>query len=94
MELNTLISRNPEMLAVDMDDEVVMMDVTNGDYFGLNTVGAYIWNLLEQEQTIAMIVETAQQHFAEATADQIQQDVFTFLTELQEKKLVVMTTPE
>ena len=94
MELNTLISRNPEMLAVDMDDEVVMMDVTNGDYFGLNTVGAYIWNLLEQEQTIAMILENAQQHFTAENTEQIQQDVYTFLTELQEKKLVVMTTPE
>ena len=91
MELNTKISRNPDMLAVEMDDELVMMDATSGDYFGLNTVGAHIWNLLEQEHTIAMILDNAQQHFTEATAEQIQTDVYAFLTEMQDKNLVTVT---
>lgn len=35
-----------------IDDEVVMMDIESGFYFGLNSVASVIWELLKEEKTI------------------------------------------
>lgn len=38
-------------------NEVVMLDVQSGFYFGLNSVASKIWQMLEVERTVNDIVE-------------------------------------
>lgn len=35
-----------------IDDEVVMMDIESGFYFGLNSVASVIWELLKDGKTV------------------------------------------
>ncbi len=35
-----------------IDDEVVMMDIESGFYFGLNSVASIIWELLKDGKTV------------------------------------------
>ncbi len=35
-----------------IDDEVVMMDIESGFYFGLNSVASIIWELLKDAKTV------------------------------------------
>jgi hypothetical protein len=35
-----------------IDDEVVMMDIQSGFYFGLNSVASIIWELLKDGKTV------------------------------------------
>lgn len=35
-----------------IDDEVVMMDIESGFYFGLNSVASIIWDLLKDGKTV------------------------------------------
>lgn len=39
--------RSDAAMARTVDDEVVILDVPSGRYFGLNDVGALIWDLLD-----------------------------------------------
>ena len=43
----TRIRRVDDWLAAKIGEELVMMNVKNGGYIGLNEVGARIWDLLE-----------------------------------------------
>ena len=50
---DSLIQRNvSKYLANKLGEEMIMMDVSNGDFVSLNNVGAEIWNLTEQPITI------------------------------------------
>ena len=40
-----------------IDDEVVMMDIESGFYFGLNSVASVIWELLKAEKTVIELVD-------------------------------------
>ena len=40
-----------------IDDEVVMMDIESGFYFGLNSVSSVIWELLKAEKTVIELVD-------------------------------------
>lgn len=46
---STLLIRNEEkFLASSLGEEAVMMNVENGNFIGVNSVGAEIWHLLKE----------------------------------------------
>lgn len=44
--------RNEDNLASKIHNEIVMVNITQGNYFGLNSVGSDIWELLNQPRSI------------------------------------------
>lgn len=88
MDMQTTLKRNPELLAVDMDGETVMMDMTSGNYFGINGVGSHIWELLENEQTVQFIIDSVSSSFEVNEGDTVKSDVLAFLQKMQAQKLL------
>ncbi len=43
------MKRSDSAMARRVDDELVILDVSSGRYFGLNDVGAFIWEQLEHD---------------------------------------------
>lgn len=74
--------RNPDLIAADMDGDVVMMSIDRGDYYGIGGVGARVWELLESPKTLDDIVQTICREFE---VDQVRchVDMARFLDELQ-----------
>ncbi len=70
-----------------MDDELVMMDATAGTYYGLNSVGAEIWRLLETPTSIQDLC-TSLTHSFEVPPERCRSEVLQFLEQLQAKGLV------
>ena len=89
MNKKTTYKRNPELLAVDMDGETVMMDIESGNYFGINVVGSYIWEVLESEHTVEEIIVSLKTQFDISESDTVQEDIISFLGNMVEKKLVL-----
>ena len=46
--LDQTITVSAEVLAQEVNDEIVLLDLYNEQYLGLNEVGARIWQLLEE----------------------------------------------
>lgn len=88
MDNKTILQRNPELLAVDMDGETVMMDMESGNYFGVNSVGSHIWEILETQNSIEAIVDSVQRTFEIEEGMDVQDDVLTFLNDMQEQKII------
>ncbi len=51
--LVTIITRNPDMVAADIDGDLVMMSVEQGEYFGITGVGPRVWHLLAEPTTVS-----------------------------------------
>ena len=77
----TLLQRNPELLAADMDGELVMMSIENGAYYGLGGVGAAIWAMLEQPTSIEALVQAICKEYA-VDAAVCRRDVLAFADDL------------
>ena len=88
MDVQTTLKRNPELLAVDMDGETVMMDMESGNYFGINAVGSHIWEVLETENKVTTIIETVSSQFEVKNGDTVQEDIMAFLGDMVEQRLV------
>ncbi|MDF1684324.1 MAG: PqqD family protein [Legionellaceae bacterium] len=44
-----MLAINQDVVFTQIDKDIVMMDPNSGEYHGLNTVGAELWNLLDSK---------------------------------------------
>ena len=87
IQSTTVVSRNEEPVAVDVDGTVVMMSVDQGMYFALEGVGSRIWALLEQPRSVSEVCETLTEEF-EIDAEACRREVVGFLDELHGAQLI------
>lgn len=53
----TLLKRKPDMVGANIDGDIVMMGVDQGQYYGITGVGSRVWELLEEPISIDSITE-------------------------------------
>lgn len=82
------IKRSNDVLAAPLDNSLLMLDVEQGKYFGLNGAGPRIWELLEQPVTEQELVETLLAEY-EVTREVCAAEVAAFLASLRERHLLV-----
>jgi Coenzyme PQQ synthesis protein D (PqqD) len=86
--LDTKLSRNDDILHAPVgSDEVVMMSVAAGRYYGLNTVASRIWELLETPKTIAQVCAQICDEF-EVDAQTCEAEVLKFVQDLVDNEIV------
>jgi hypothetical protein len=77
-------------VACEVGSEVVILHLDQGVYFGLNEVGARVWQLVQKELTVAEIVDTIVGEY-EVDAAQCLSDVQALVAGLAEHRLVVVS---
>ena len=84
---DTVVARNDEPIAVEVDQTVVMMSLAQGMYFGLEGAGPRIWSLLERPHSAA---ELAAELVADFEVDEATclRDVCDFLDALKDAQLI------
>ena len=83
----TLITRNPNLVAAEIDGDLVMMSIEQGEYFGITGVGSRSWELLATPTTVADIARVICTEYAVEEAA-CQADMQTFVEELIQLGLV------
>ena len=83
----TIIRRSDALLSTNLEDDVVMMDVEQGAYYGLEAVAARIWALTEQPLSVGSLCDRLVTEY-QISPEQCQQEVLAFLGELLNQHLV------
>jgi hypothetical protein len=86
----TLISRNSSLLAAPVNDEIVMMVLDSGVYYGLDDIGSEIWRRLETPRTFVDLIDGLAADF-DADRAVIAADVRELLTVMAEHEVVSLT---
>jgi hypothetical protein len=84
---DSLVQRSKNQIACDMDGEVVILDLASGTYYGLDTVGARVWSLIEQPAALPDIHEAIMAEF-DVDAQTCSRDVQAFLERMHSIGLV------
>ncbi len=93
IDTTTPIVRSPHILASELDDEVVMMDVENGSYFSMPGPSGRIWHLLETEQTVQSLSQALVKEY-DVSAEACEAEVRPFIDTLLERELIVLPNGE
>lgn len=79
-------------LSAQLGEDVVVLELDAGIYFGLNATGAFIWEMLAQPTAVAAIPQRISDEFEvdDATA---RDDLISLLRRLHQAGLVEICTP-
>lgn len=87
---STIISRSPSVLTAEVDGEVVMMSIQQGQYFGLDDIGSDIWRRIEPPCSFAALIDGLALDY-EADRATILADVHSLLLRMAEQDVVKLT---
>jgi coenzyme PQQ synthesis protein D (PqqD) len=84
---HTVIVAVSNQVSSDLADEVVILDLKNGMYYGLDEVGARIWELIQQPRTIDEIRDALLEEY-EVEPEDCTRDLVALLQDLNDAQLI------
>lgn len=84
---SSTVRRNPDLLHASAGDEILMMSVEAGAYFGLEQVGARVWELIASEITVEQICARLTAEY-DVPLDVCEAEVLAFLAHLAERHII------
>lgn len=79
-----------DQVSADLEGEAVILNLADGVYYGLDGVGARIWELLREPRTAADLRDVITAEY-DVDADAAWRDLSTLLAELAARRLVQIT---
>lgn len=90
IEVNTVVCARNDLLASELsEDELVMMDLDKGLYFGLEDVANAIWRCIAEPLAVSAICEKIASEF-DADEKTVRRDTIDFLTEMHRENLITI----
>ena len=87
MNLSDKVTVPQQVMARTVGDETVILDLASGTYFGLDPVGARIWELLGEGKTIAEVCDQMLEEY-EVTRDEVERDTLSLADNLAAHGLI------
>jgi len=85
---NTFLSRNLEIITNEIDDEILMMSIEDGKYYGLNPVGSEIWKLIEEPKTLEEVIPALMEIF-EIDEDSCRKESLEFIESMIKNNIIL-----
>jgi predicted aldo/keto reductase-like oxidoreductase len=87
IELSTVLKKSTGQISCNLDEEIAILNLDKAVYFGLEGVGAQIWQALEEPRSVEELCKLIVDGF-EVDPEQCQSDVLKFLHNMQQAGLV------
>ena len=84
---NTQITVEKNQVSTDLGSEAAILNLTNGVYYGLDSVGARVWNLIRQPRTFGQLRDILIEEY-EVDAPRLESDLRSLLNQLADERLV------
>jgi hypothetical protein len=57
LTLNSIIQRDPEVITAEADQDLIMVSIATGHYYGLSDVAREIWDAIERPKRISDLID-------------------------------------
>ena len=83
------LRRRDRVLVQHAADKQILLDLDGGQYYALDEVSGQVWDLCDGTHSVASVIETVCRSY-DAPPEVITEDVWAFLEELIDEKLVTL----
>lgn len=87
IQLHNTVTRSPEPVASQVDDDLIILSIERGRYYGTELVGQRIWALLAEPIRVDNLCDALMAEFIVERAT-CEQEVLAFLSRLQAEGLI------
>lgn len=93
LSLRDSLAAGAQVLFRQLDDEAVLLDLKSGKYFGLNDLGARMWQLIIEHGGLSRVCDVLVQEYS-TDRSVIEHDLLELAAELLTRGLVDVTTAD
>ena len=87
VSLSSTVVATKEHIACDLSGEAAILNLNNGVYYGLDAVGARVWQLIQAPVRVTEVRDALLERY-EVEAERCEQDLLELLSEMAEQGLV------
>ena len=87
LTMATVVAAKEEAISTDLDGEVIILNTAKGVYFGLDTVGTFIWSSLQKPTRLSAVRDMVLQEYA-VDAATCETDLLNLVQNLHSQSLV------
>ena len=87
IDISTVVRRSKDQVSCNLNDEIAILNLKSTFYFGLNEVGAGVWQALGEARVVREVCKLVAEGF-DVDEIQCEEDVLAFLIELREAGLI------
>jgi hypothetical protein len=90
--LDTIVGAASDQVSCDLDGEAAILNLKSGTYFGLDPVGAFVWNQLATPRPVSTIATAMLEHY-DVEPERCRSDLLVLLSQLNERGLLELQPP-
>ena len=87
LSVHSIVIAAPEQVSCPLGEESAILNLKNTVYYGLNPVGARVWNLLQQARTVGDLRDTLLDEY-DVDATRCETDLLELLEEMRSEGLI------
>lgn len=84
---NSIVQRNPEIIAADADQDLVMVSIASGSYYGVSDVARAIWEAIEHPKKVSDLIDDLASAY-NVDRSSCETETLSFLGELLSERLL------
>jgi len=87
LSVHSVVSASPEQVSCPLGEESAILNLKNSVYYGLDAVGARVWNLLQQPRSIGELRDMLLDEY-EVEAERCELDLLNLLEKMRDEGLI------
>jgi hypothetical protein len=87
VSLSSVAVVSNELVSANLDGEVVILGFKSGSYYGLDQVGVFVWDLLQQPRQVSDIRNAIFEQY-DVELVQCERDLLALLVDLADRQLI------
>jgi tRNA A37 methylthiotransferase MiaB len=88
LSMTSEVVATTQQVSAELMDEVVILSLQTGEYYGLDPVAADIWSFVQQPRTVAEIRDTLLARYEGVTPEECAEQVLSLLEEMVKLELI------
>jgi Coenzyme PQQ synthesis protein D (PqqD) len=87
LSVQSIVIATPEQVSCPLGEESAILNLKNTVYYGLNSVGAHVWNLLQQPRTVGELRDALLDEY-DVEAARCESDLLDLLGKMRSEGLI------
>ncbi len=88
ISLYTIVVAAPEQISCPLGEEAAILNLKNSVYYGMNPVGARVWDLLKQPKSVTELRDVLLEEY-EVDQERCEKDLLALLGTMRDEGLIV-----
>jgi hypothetical protein len=87
LSLHSIVVAISEQVSCPLGEESAVLNLKNSVYYGMNPVGARVWNLVQQPKSVSQLRDTLLEEY-EVEAARCERDLLDLLEQMRQEGLI------